>query len=165
MRSRSHAHLGALGITCLMALCACGSRPQTTLPAELTSQIEKVVNAGDVNGCAAVFTDDAEILQEDAAVVRGKQAIHEFCASQIHPELALDVTSTMSIASGDLAFEQGTYHFRNVKIGANVEYGEYLNVWRKQGTQWKIFRSMYDKTETLPTEVSVSESESDTDSQ
>jgi hypothetical protein len=83
----------------------------------------------------------------------------EFCASQIHPELSLDMMSALSIVSGNLAFEQGTYRYRNVKIGANVEFGDFLTVWRHDGQRWQIFRTMYNRTETLPTEVSVSESE------
>lgn len=150
----NHSHLGVLGILALGVLCACSSPRQSTLSAEVTNSVEKAVNSGDVAGCAARFTDDAEVLQEDAAVIRGKQAIVEFCSAQIHPELSLDIVSAMSIVSDDLAFEQGTYRFRNVKVGANVEFGEYLNVWRRQGEQWRIFRSMFDKTESLQTEVS-----------
>lgn len=160
MRYVNHRHLGVLGVLALAALCACSSPRQETLSSEVTDSVEKAVNSGDVKACAARFTDDAEVLQEDAAVVRGKQAIVEFCTAQIHPELSLDIVSTMSIVSGDLAVEQGTYRFRNVKIGVNVEFGEYLNVWRRQGKQWRIFRSMFDRTETLPTEVSVSEPDS-----
>jgi ketosteroid isomerase-like protein len=117
--------------------------------------MEDAVNSGNVDACVGIFTDDAEVLQEDAAVVRGKQAIQEFCAGQIHPELSLDTTTTMSTVSGSLAFEQGTYRFRNVKIGANVEFGEYLNVWKRDGDRWRLFRSMYDKTEALRGGVSA----------
>jgi ketosteroid isomerase-like protein len=157
MRYVKTGYLGVLGALGLTGLSACGSSSEKTLRSEVTDSVEKAVNAGDVKRCAERFTEDAEILQEDSAVVRGKQAIVEFCAAQIHPQLSLDTVSAMSIVSGDLAFEQGTYRFRNVKIGVNVEFGEYLNVWRRQGKQWRIFRSMFDKTETLPTEVSVSE--------
>jgi ketosteroid isomerase-like protein len=161
MRYVNHRHLGVLGVLAVGVLCGCSPPRQATLSAEVTDSLEKAVNSADVKGCAARFTDDAEVLQEDAAVVRGKQAIIEFCSAQIHPQLSLDIVSAMSIVSGDLAFEQGTYRVRNVKIGVNVEFGEYLNVWRRHGTQWQIFRSMFDKTDTLPTEVSVSEPDPD----
>jgi ketosteroid isomerase-like protein len=152
--------LAALGVICSAAVAACGSS-NGTLSAETTSAVEKAVNTGDVDGCTDRFTDDAEILQEDAAVVRGKLAIHSFCKSQIHPSLSLDLVSSLSIVSGDLAFEQGTYRFRNVKIGANVEYGEYLNIWKRDDGQWRIFRSMYDKTQSQPTLVAVADATDD----
>ena len=155
MRNSGEAHLFVPAAVCLIALCGCSSKPQTTLPAEVTNAVERAVNAGNAKGCAALFSDDAEILSEDAAVVRGKPAIRDFCASQIHPELSLDTTSALSIASGSLAFEQGTYRYRNVRIGANVEFGEYLTVWRHDGAGWKIFRTMYNRTETLPAGVAT----------
>lgn len=159
MKSSSRLSHWYLAPAFLLAVCACGSSQHRTLPAELTNSVEKAVNEGDVKGCAALFTHDAEVLEEDAPVVRGKQAIEEFCAAQIHPDLSLDIVSTMSIVSGDLGVEQGTYRFRNVKIGSSVEYGEYFNVWRKQNGQWKIFRSMFDATEAAQKNVSVSESD------
>jgi ketosteroid isomerase-like protein len=157
MRTSREVRLSVLGALCLAGLAGCGSSSEKTLPAKVTTQMEDVVNSGNSAGCVGLFTDDAEVLQEDAAVVRGKQAIQEFCAGQIHPELSLDTTTTMSLVSGSLAFEQGTYRFRNVKIGANVEFGEYLNVWKRDGDHWRIFRSMYDKTEALRGGVSAEE--------
>jgi hypothetical protein len=71
MRNSSEARLGVFAACCLVALGACGSKPQTTLPAEVTNAVEKVVNAGNARGCADLFRDDAEVLSEDAAVVRG----------------------------------------------------------------------------------------------
>jgi ketosteroid isomerase-like protein len=159
MRCSPLIRLAILGVICSAALAACGSSSRGSLPADVTASVEKAVNTGNVNGCADRFTDDAEILQEDAAVVRGKPAIRSFCESQIHPHLSLDLVSALSIVSGDLAFEQGTYRFRNVKIGANVEYGEYLNIWRRIDGQWRIFRSMYDKTRSSETAVAVAEPE------
>ena len=163
MRASNEVCLSVLGALCLALLGACGSSVrEQQLPAKVTTAMEDAVNSGNVEACVDAFTDDAEILQEDAAVVRGKQAIQEFCGGQIHPELSLDTTTTLNSVSGSLAFEQGTYKFRNVKIGADVEFGEYLNVWRRSGDRWRLFRSMYDKTEALPAEVSA-ESEPETD--
>src|SRR5690348_15577052 len=100
MRTSTEVRLSLLGALCLAGLGGCGSSSQQTLPAKVTTAMEDAVNSGNVAGCTGIFTDDAEVLQEDAAVVRGKQAIQEFCAGQIHPELSLDTTTTMSIASG-----------------------------------------------------------------
>ncbi len=61
----------------------------------------------------------------------------------------------MSVVSGDVAMEQGTYRVRNVIQGVDVEYGDYLNVWRKTSGQWKAFRSMYNVTYAPTAMVSV----------
>ena len=42
--------------------------------------------------------------------------------------------------------EQGTYKVRNVQTGVDVEFGDYLNVWRKTDGHWKAYRSMYNVT-------------------
>ena len=47
---------------------------------------------------------------------------------------------------GDLGVEQGTYRVRDVQRGVDVEYGEYLNVWRRTNGQWRAYRSMYNIT-------------------
>jgi len=159
MKHSSRGYPGYLGAILFALLSACGSPKQGTLPAELTQRLQTAVNAGDLAGCTAMFTDDAEVLEEHAPVVRGAQAVREYCAEQIHPDLALDITTTMSIVSEDLGVEQGTYRVRNVKIGANVEYGEYLNFWKRNGGQWKIFRSMLNATEAPARHISVSDAE------
>jgi hypothetical protein len=38
----------------------------------------------------------------------------------------------------------------------DVEYGDYLNVWRKANGQWRVFRSMYNTTMSQKTDISVS---------
>jgi hypothetical protein len=57
--------------------------------------------------------------------------------------------------NGDLAVEQGRYRIRNVRRGADVEEGKYLNVWRRSGTSWKLYRMIYNTDVEPRTEVSV----------
>jgi ketosteroid isomerase-like protein len=154
--------LGSIGAGCAILLAGCGTaQNETALPGEVTTAIEQALNKNDVAGCVAVFTDDAEVMSEAAPAVRGPQGIRDFCATQVTRELSFDTNSVLSIASGDLAIEQGTYRIRNVELGADVEHGEYLNVWRRNDGRWRIFRSMYNVEEAAKAAVSVSEDAGD----
>lgn len=158
MKHSSGILLGSLGAGCATLLVGCGSaQSETTLPGDVTTSIEQALNRNDVVACVATFTEDAEVLSEDTPVVRGTQGIRDFCATQVTRDLSFDTDSTMSIASGDLAIEQGTYRVRNVELGADVEYGEYLNAWRRNEGKWRIFRSMFTVDQASKAAVSVSE--------
>lgn len=144
----------------LSALDGCSSR-DPGLPDDVTSALETAYTRGDVPGCVAVYTDDAEILGPEAPAIRGKQAIEAFFKDQVARDISFDTDSTWSRVQGDLAAEQGTYRVRNVRIGENVEYGEYLNVWRRSGGQWRVFRSMYNIMMSRHVGVSVTPDEED----
>jgi ketosteroid isomerase-like protein len=144
----------------LAALEGCSVR-DSGLPDDVTSALETAYTRGDVSGCVAVYTDDAEILGPDAPAIRGKQAIEAFFKDQVARDISFDTDSTWSSVQGDLAAEQGTYRVRNVRIGENVEYGEYVNVWRRSGGHWRVFRSMYNVMMSRHVGVSVTPDEED----
>lgn len=146
------------------AIGACSSNDER-LPAEVTSALENAYTRGDVEACVAIYADDAEIISPDSPAVRGKQAIEAFFKDQVAREISFDTDSTLSIVRGDLAVEQGTYRVRNVRIGENVEYGEYLNVWRRGDGRWRVYRSMYNVMMSRHVGVSVAPDEDDTPSQ
>lgn len=145
----------------LGAVSGCSSREEG-LPAEVTSALETAYTRGDVDACVEVYAEDAEIIAPDSPVVRGKKAIAAFYKDQVARDISFDTDSTLSIVRGDLAIEQGTYRVRNVRIGENVEYGEYLNVWRRSEGRWRAFRSMYNVVMSRHVGVSVSPDEDDT---
>jgi len=152
-----------VSVSCLLAaasggLAGCASQ-QEELPKEVLTQLETAFNKEDVKSCVDVFTDDAEIIAEDAPVVRGKQAITHFFEDQVARDISFDTDTTVNIVSGDIAVEQGTYRVRNVNVGQVVEYGEFLNIWRRVGGQWKSYRTMYNVTEAPRTDISVEPAE------
>ena len=134
-----------LTTTASLTLTACTSR-DTPLPKEVTTALETAFNKGDIKACADLFTDDAEIISKYPNAVRGHTAISEFFKDQVSREIMFDTDSTVSVVSGNVAMEQGTYRVRNVIRGVDVEYGDYLNIWRKTNGQWKAYRSMYNVT-------------------
>ena len=157
-----NAHAAMCSALGSLLLVGCSREETSTLPPEVTSAFEQAASRADIDACASLFLDGAEIIAEDAPVVRSKQAVREFCQAQFARELNIDSDSALSIVDGDLALEQGTYRIRNVDAGRDVEYGDYINVWRRSGGEWRIFRSMYNMTEGPKPQVTVSEDESGT---
>ncbi len=139
-----------------IALTACAVR-DTTLPNDVTNALASAFTRGDIEACAALYTDDAAILSENAHSVRGKKAIRAFFKDQVARDILFSTDSEVSLVQGDLAMDQGTYRVRDTRRGMDVEYGEYLNVWRLIDGQWRVFRSMYNVTMAPEAGVSVSQ--------
>ena len=155
--NRSHA-ISATGLPLLLAalsLTGCTTQQDATLPSRITSALETAFNKGDVAACADLYADDAEIISNHTHIFTGKQSIEEFFKDQVSNQILFDTDSKLSVVSGDVAMEQGTYRVRNVVQGVDVEYGDYLNVWRKTNGQWKAYRSMYNVTQSPAALVSV----------
>ncbi len=144
----------------VLVLSGCNARDEQ-LPESAVTALERAFNKGDVQACVDVYTEDAELIPEDGPVVRGRQALTEFFKDQVARDTSFDTDTSYSAVRGDLGVEQGTYRVRDVQRGVDVEYGEYLNIWRKVNGQWRAFRSMYNITMSQKTGISVS---SDSDS-
>jgi ketosteroid isomerase-like protein len=144
--------VGAALATSLLAGCA---TREATLPNDVTTALASAFTRGDVAACADLYSDDAEIISNEAPTVRGKDAIAEFFKEQVARDILFATDSTVSVVDGQLAIDQGTYRVRNVDRGVDVEYGSYLNVWRLENGQWRVFRSMYNVTSQPAALVSV----------
>lgn len=150
------AAIASLGVVAAAAAIAACTRAEQAVPKDAIAALETAFNRSDIAGCVAQYTEDAEIIAEDAPAVRGRQAIQEFFQGQIAREIQFDTDTSVNIASGDLGIEQGTYRVRNVEIGKDVEYGEYLHVWRRTPDgDWRIFRTMFNVTQSPQGGVSV----------
>jgi ketosteroid isomerase-like protein len=140
-------------ILCVAATCGCART--TTLPGDVTSALEQAITNHDLKASVAVFADDAQILPQHGPVVRGHQEIEAYLQDTITPNAQYDTDTEMTLVSGDLAVEQGRYRIRNVRRGSDVEEGKYLNVWRLVGSEWKLYRMIYNTDVEPRTEVSV----------
>jgi len=131
------------------------ARTETSVPKNAISAVEACVAAADAPGCADLYTPDAEISEVGGQRRVGREAILKFYQSQITPDLAMFSKASTNIADGDLGVVQGTYQVRNLKLGAFVEDGEFVNVYRKVGGAWKVFRSTFTSHRSKKVEVEV----------
>ena len=151
MRYGTHAVL-----LCLMYGC---STHDTALPTDVTNALATAFTKGDVQACADLYTDDAEILSARTMPVRGKEAIESFFREQVARDILFSTDSHISLVHGDLAVDQGSYRVRDTRRGVDVEFGDYLNVWRLRDGRWRVFRSMYTVSESPRVDVTVSPDE------
>ena len=140
-------------ILCVAAICGCAR--STTLPGDVTSALEQAITNHDLKASVAVFAEDAQILPQHGPAVRGHQEIEAYLQDTITPNGQYDTDTEMTLVSGNLAIEQGRYRIRNVRRGSDVEEGKYVNVWRRVGTDWKLYRMIYNTDVEPRTEVSV----------
>lgn len=124
--------------------------PQQSLPHTATSALETAYNSNDAEACVAVFTEDGAVLPDNAPILNGKDAIGEYFKENVNRDLTYDTQSTLSVVSGDIAFEQGTYQVRNIAQGRDVEVGKYLNIFKKVNGEWKIYRNIWNTDEPTP---------------
>ena len=130
------------------------------LPPAVTTEVARDFNEGDALRTAADYTDDAQILAPQHPAVQGRAAIVAFFKANIDKYLGFGNETTWSLVRGDVAIEQGVYSVRNVRIGANVETGKYIRIWRRSSNgTWKLYRDMYSSDSEAPAAVSVSPGE------
>jgi ketosteroid isomerase-like protein len=148
----------AAGVLVLMAcasLIGC-SQADGRLPPAVTGAIARDFNEGDAVRVAANYTDDAQILAPQHAAIDGKPDILAFFKANIDKYLSYGNDSKWSMVRGDLAVEQGVYVVRNVRVGANVEAGKDIRVWKRTGDTWKLYRDMYSPDHETSAVVSLS---------
>lgn len=98
-------------------------------------------NAGDLDGVAAVYAEDAVYLPPHHEAVHGREAIREYLKAPLDhgvSDLAFDVTYIKQ--QDPVAWDVGTYR---MTVPQNEEtkredHGKYLTVWRRIGERWLI---------------------------
>jgi len=98
---------------------------------------------GDVAGVMAVYTDDAIEMPPNAAAVRGKAAIEEYYKKQIAGMKVNSFTLEHldSKASGDVAYDVGTYKQAGTPTGATAPFqdsGKYIVLLKKTSGKWLV---------------------------
>ena len=126
-------------------LCSCTSEASDEIEAaklmQTSREWSKVAASGDMNAALAYFADDAVMLSEGQAPVRGKQAIREYLATASKiPGFKIEWEPQEAKVSGDLG-----YLIERTKVTMNgpqgtpvTQHQQALTVWRKQGDgTWK----------------------------
>jgi ketosteroid isomerase-like protein len=146
---------GTLTACVLCAASIVGCARDDTLPGDVTAALEQAFSRHDVAASVALFTDDAQILPQHGPAIRGRQEIENYFKDSMAPMFTYDTDTEMTLVRGDLGIEQGRYRVRNVRRGSDVEEGKYLHVWRREGSDWKLFRIIYNTDVEARTQVSI----------
>jgi len=90
-----------------------------------------------------IFTSDARILPPNADPVIGRSAIEALTALY----MTMGVTefreeTTAFYGNQEMLVDEGTYVFA-YDGGRKTERGKYVNIWRKEAGEWKIYSNMW----------------------
>lgn len=104
-------------------------------------------NAGDADGVANLYADDAVVTPPGVAALVGRGAIRDFIASDIAGAQAAGLT--MNLIAGtdmgvtpDLAYDTGTFTVTDAS-GATVDSGSYVSVAKKKDGKWLLVRDIW----------------------
>ena len=126
----------------------CWRATQVDLQAEaatihaLSRQWQAAVNARDLDACLEFYAPGAVEMQPNSPAIMGLPAIRAwFETGLLQPGITNSFApDTIEVAaSGDLAYDRGTYRFAMETPSGRVEdVGKYLMIWRKIDGEWKV---------------------------
>ena len=110
------------------------------------ARFSEAIARSDAKAVAALYTEDAIMLPERGAMVKGRQAIGEFWKTAMDGGVKSVTLTTLDVgANGDLAHEVG-----NVLLMINVEgrppataSAKYVVVWKREADGWKMHRDIW----------------------
>lgn len=111
-------------------------------------------NAGNADGVASQYADDAVLMPPNAPQAAGRDAIRAALARESEgaraAKLTFKSTATTGIGvNGDLAWMSGNYAVVDEK-GNNVDVGKYLSVHRKTNGAWLYIRDTWNSDNPPP---------------
>ena len=121
---------------------------------ELDRQWMEAVAARDVDAAASFFAPDGIQMQAHGPTVVGRDAIRAWFESWM-----LDTSMTNSFApdvievaaSGDLAYDRGTYRVVvETPEGPGEDIGKYVVIWKKIDGEWKVILDIANSDSPLP---------------
>jgi len=139
--------IASLPIVLILIMTGCDSSGGggRTLSHDDVYRLINTVAQGDAAATTALYTSDAAILPPNRPEIRG-DAIRAFWDQYMtfnKFNYTFRAESHVTEVRGDLAVDQGLYTIRNIAIGRDIEKGKYMNVFRRQAGQWKIWRTMW----------------------
>jgi len=112
-------------------------------------------NSGDIEGLALMYTDDAELLPPDSPIVAGHEAIQEFWKSYSPGQIRIKLSAVQAEQLGEYWFREGSYTAIPGDEG-EPRVGKFIELWKKVGSAWFLYRQMWNRNAPLPGETDES---------
>jgi len=94
----------------VLVIAACNQAAAPVDPSVITSRSEAweaALNARDVDGVAALYTNDARLMPPNGEMSTGQDAVRAAFGGMIEAGLSVDLTSADASVSGDIAYNLG----------------------------------------------------------
>ena len=129
----------------LLIVAACNQAAAPVDPSVITARSEaweEALNAKDVDGVAALYTDDARLMPPNAEMSIGQDGVRAAFGGMIDAGLSADLTSAEASVSGDIAYNLGNY---KLMAGEDVvDVGKYMEIWhRGSDGEWRIANDIW----------------------
>jgi ketosteroid isomerase-like protein len=146
----------ALGV----GLVGCARRAPVNLEAEAEKIRERsrewlaADSTRNVDLAVSMYSENAVEYAANTPAIFGKEAIRAWYRSWL-PDTTTSIRFATEVvevaASGDLAYERGTYRFTtNGPKGPTEDVGKYATVWRRNGDTWEVVLDMANSDQPLP---------------
>lgn len=90
-----------------------------------------------------IFAKDAKVFPPNSDVVTGRSAIEAGNLQWVNYGIKEFTEETTGFyGNEDFLIDEGTYYLRYGKDNA-IDKGKYLNVWKKEDGDWKMFSNMW----------------------
>jgi ketosteroid isomerase-like protein len=130
----------ALAVLGLVAAGARADPVRDAVEAANRSFVERFL-AGDMQGVAALYSEDARVIAPGAAMASGRAAIAAFWAGARESTKGVRLETDVVESAGDLAFEDGVVHL--VGADGRESSSRYLVVWKRVGGRWLLHRDTW----------------------
>ena len=124
-----------------LAACGGGVAPVENRAAadEVAAAWANAFDAGDATAVAALYAEDAHSMPPGTGTISGRQAIESYWRQDIAAGgIVTKLTPNDSIVQGDLLHVDGTYEVSAKGEGVTLAKGQYQQLWRRIGGQWKV---------------------------
>jgi len=111
-------------------------------------------NAGKTDAVVALYATDAIVMPPGSKPLRGHAAIKPYVANEIPGTVASGITLVLDSGSdagvqGNTGWHAGTYSVKD-KSGATIDTGAFMEIWRKTGGAWHIYRDTWNSSTPAP---------------
>lgn len=126
----------------------------TSLGSVHSAKWNALLNAGDVDGLVALYTEDARVMPPNGAMKVGHAAVREEFGAMVAAGMTGTLTSIESKAIGDIAYNVGTYELQIA--GETVDQGKWIETWeRGDDGQWRISNDIWNSDNPAMAESTV----------
>jgi ketosteroid isomerase-like protein len=147
----------ALAVTGALVLGGCAKKVDTAAVADEmkrgTGDWAAAYNSGDAAKIAAMYATDGVLMPPHAPAATGADAIRQFITDESgrakSEGLTLAIEPTASGASGDLAWQSGTYNVKD-SSGNAVDTGKFVELRHNVDGKWMITRDIWNSDNPPP---------------
>lgn len=140
--------LSVATLSILLLSCKPGTNVEEVRKAveEADARQNQAFAAKDLAGLTANYADDAVILPQNGPMITGQEGRETFFKEMVNMVGEFKFSMSEFDASGDLAYEVGTYNgtMQMPGMGTVADTGKFVTVWKRQTDgKWKIVADIF----------------------